>query len=142
MKTRVITVSLLAIGALLAAPTAIKISMLAAPLLAGGGVLVVTPNGAVQVGALGAGLSLVSNGIGGWTLVPATGTHVYGEKPSRNSDGSYSVVQSVAAGSLRVFRNGVRQSLTDDYTFDTTLHRITPGAGWQADDLVLVDYSR
>jgi hypothetical protein len=57
---------------LVAAPTTIRIGMLLGPTLANGGVLVLAPTGQVQVAMLGAGVSLISDGKGGYTIQSAT----------------------------------------------------------------------
>lgn len=145
MKLKRIGIVVLALtGVIFAAPTAIKIGMLAAPLITGGAVMVVTPTGQVTVAGIGSGIALTSNNQGGWTLSAAGGAHVVGEKPARNADGSYSVALQVSGSLLAVYRNGVRQASPDDYTFDLALQKIVPApaAGWQSDDLVVVDYVR
>ena len=57
---------------LVAAPTTIRIAMLAGPTLANGGVLVLAPTGQVQVATLGTGVSLVSDGKGGYSIQAAS----------------------------------------------------------------------
>ena len=124
-----------------AAPTTIRIAMLAAPTLAGGGVPVVTPTGQVMVATLGAGVSLVSNA-GGYTLQAASPNAAVGAKPTRQADGTLLLAQAAIAATLTVYRNGVRQSAGDDYTYDAATRTISPVAGfpWDVGDLVLADY--
>ncbi len=124
-----------------AAPTTVRIAMLAAPTLAGGGVLVVTPTGQVMVATLGAGISLVSNA-GGYTLQAASPNAAVGAKPTRQADGTLLLAQSATAATLTVYRNGVRQSAGDDYTYDAATRTISPVVGfpWDVGDLVLADY--
>ena len=63
-------------------------------------------------------------------------------KPARQQDGTYLVPQRAEASSLRIYRNGVRQSAGDDYTYDSNTRIVSPVAGhpWNDDDLVLCDY--
>ena len=128
--------------ALWAAPTSIRIAMLSGPALPNGAVLVVTQTGQVAVANLGAGVSLVTNN-GGYVLQAVVPNVVVGEKPARQADGTYLLSQAASAATVRVYRNGVRQSAGDDYTYDATTKRITPvaSAPWDASDLVLADYS-
>ena len=51
-------------------------------------------------------------------------------------------MRTPASGTLAVYRNGVRQSVGDDYAFDAAARSIAPVAGhpWNTDDLVQVDY--
>jgi hypothetical protein len=135
-------VIILAATLLIAAPTTIRIAMLAGPTLANGGVLVLAPTGQVQVATLGAGVSLISDGKGSYTLQAIVPKLMLGVKPARQQDGSYLLPDAATAAMLVVFRNGVRQSAGDDYTYDSTTKRITPVAAvsWNDDDLVLCDY--
>ena len=139
-KTLIILVVLATL--LVAAPTTIRIGMLLGPTLANGGVLVLAPTGQVQVATLGVGLSLVSDGKGGYVLQGTVPRLVVGVKPARQADGSYVLPDAATASMLVVFRNGVRQSLGDDYTYEVSTKVITPMAGfpWDATDLVLCDY--
>ncbi len=116
--------------------------MLLGPTLANGGVLVLAPNGQVQVAALGPGVALVGNDSGGYVLQGTVPKLVVGVKPARQQDGSYLLPDAATAAMLVVFRNGVRQSAGDDYTYDANTKTITPLAGfpWDASDLVLCDY--
>jgi len=129
---------------LVAAPTTIRIGMLLGPTLANGGVLVLAPNGQVQVATLGPGLALVRDAGGGYTLQGTVPKLVVGIKPARQADGTYVLPDAAAASMLVVFRNGVRQSAGDDYAYDPSTKTITPvvsmGSGWDASDLVLCDY--
>ena len=140
MRKAVIGTLLLA-AVLWAAPTTLRIAMLAAPPLAGGGVLVVTPTGQVVVATLGPGISLVSNA-GGYTIQAASTNATVGAKPTRQAAGTYLLAQAATAETLIVHRNGVRQSMADDYTYDATTKTISPVAGfpWDATDLILADY--
>ena len=83
--------------------------MLAGPVLANDGVLVLTPTGQVVVASVGTGVSLVANG-GGYTIQTATPNAAVGSKPTRQADGTYLWPQAATAASLVVYRNGVRQS--------------------------------
>lgn len=132
---------LLVAAVLWAAPTTIRIAMLAGPALAGGGVLVLTPTGQVVVATLGTGVSLVSNA-GGYTLQVASPRSTVGAKPTNQADGTFLLAQAATAATLIVYRNGVRQSVGDDYTYDAATKKISPVAGfaWDASDLVLADY--
>jgi hypothetical protein len=79
---------------------------------------------------------------GGYALQAQASNSVVGAKPSRQTDGTYLLPQPAIPASMKVYRNGVRQSAGDDYTFDAAASRITPVAAypWNTDDLVLVDY--
>jgi hypothetical protein len=138
---RAVALIVLLAAVLCAAPTTIRIAMLAAPALANGGVLVVTPTGQVAVATLGAGVSLVTNG-SGYTLQAAMPNTVVGSKPARQADGTYLLSQAATAATLIVYRNGVRQSVGDDYTYDAAAKKISPLAAypWDSSDLVLADY--
>jgi hypothetical protein len=140
LRKAIIGVVLMAV-VLWAGPTTVRIGMLLAPALANGGVLVVTPTGQVVVASVGAGVTLVANG-GGYTIQAATPNVVIGSKPAHQTDGTYLLAQAATAASLRVYRNGVRQSAGDDYTYDATAMKISPVAGypWDASDLVLADF--
>ncbi len=139
---RKLLIALAAATLLLAAPTTIRIGMLLGPTLANGGVLVLAPNGQVQVATLGAGVSLISDGKGGYTLQGTVPKLMLGVKPARQQDGTYLLPDAAAAPMLVVFRNGVRQSVGDDFTYNAATKLITPVAGfpWNDDDLVLCDY--
>jgi hypothetical protein len=142
MRKAIVGVVLLA-AVLWSAPTTIRIAMLAAPTLAGGGVLVVTPAGQIVVATLGTGFALVANG-GGYSLQAPTANAIIGAKPARQTDGTYLLAQSAIATTLIVHRNGVRQSAGDDYTYDAATKKISPIAGfpWDASDLVSASGSR
>jgi len=142
MLRKAITGVVLMAVVLWAGPTTVRIGMLLAPALANGGVLVVTPAGQVVVAGVGAGVTLVANG-GGYTIQAATPNVVVGSKPARQADGTHLIAQAATAASLRVYRNGVRQSAGDDYTYDATTMKISPvaGYGWDASDLVLADFA-
>jgi len=137
-------VIILAATLLIAAPTTIRIGMLLGPTMANGGVLVLAPTGQVQVATLGAGVSLISDGKGGYVLQGTVPKLTVGVKPARQQDGTYLLPDAATPSMLIVFRNGVRQSAGDDYAYDPNTKLITPvislGTGWDASDLILVDY--
>ena len=136
---RKILIGALAAVGLVLAQTTVRVGMLSGPSGAGR-VMVLAPNGAVTFAALGAGISLVDVG-GGWVL-QSTAARIVGEKPVRQPDGSYVIARTPASGTLALYRNGVRQSAGDDFTFDAAARKIAPVASlpWNSDDLVLVDY--
>lgn len=124
-----------------AGPTTVRIGMLLAPTLAGGGVLVVSPAGQVVVATLGTGITLAANGAG-YTIQATLPSSVVGVKPARQNDGTYVLSQTPVAATLIVHRNGLRMSVGDDYTYDPVAKKISPVTGypWDASDLVLADY--
>ena len=130
---------LVAVGLVLA-QTTVRVGMLSGP-TGGGRVMVIAPNGSVTFAALGAGITLVDTGGGAWVL-QSTAARIVGEKPVRQPDGSYVIARSPASGTLAVYRNGVRQSVGDDYAFDAATRKIAPVTSlpWNADDLVQADY--
>ena len=67
---------------------------------------------------------------------------VYGVKPALQQNGTYTLTDAAIAASLRVYRNGVRQSPGDDYAYDATSKTISPVAAnpWNATDLIICDY--
>ena len=131
--------ALVAVGLVLA-QTTVRVGMLSGPSGAVR-VMVIAPNGSVTFAALGAGIALVDTGGGGWVL-QSTAARIVGEKPVRQPDGSYVIARTPASGTLALYRNGVRQSAGDDFTFDAAARKIAPVASlpWNSDDLVLVDY--
>ena len=140
---KVLAIVLVAVVAgVLAAQTSVRVGMLSGPNGAGG-VLVLAPNGAITFATIGAGVSLV-NVNGGYVLQATTTARMLGEKPARQQDGTYVVAKTPTPGTMKVYRNGVRQSVGDDFTFDATARKIAPVAGhpWEVDDLVLVDYEQ
>ena len=131
---------LLAACLVLVAQTSVRLSMLSGP--AGpGGVIVLAPNGQVTFATIGTGLVL-DRGAGGYVLRAQSANRAVGAKLSLQSDGAYLLPQPAVPATLEVFRNGVRQSAGDDYTFDSATRKITPvpGSPWSTDDLVLADY--
>jgi len=106
-----------------------------------GGILVLAPNGSVTFATIGAGIDLVQS-TGGWVLQAQSQQHVVGAKPQRQADGSYLLPQGANPDSLQVYRNGVRQSAGDDYTYEAATRMITPVVAhpWFPDDLVLADF--
>ena len=104
--------------------------------------MVLAPNGTITFATVGAGISLVQGAGGGYVLQAQMVNRVVGAKPARQADGTFLLAQSALAGTLRVFRNGVRQSVGDDYTYDAAGRKITAVTGipWSTDDLVLVDF--
>ena len=142
MLRKAIVGAVLMVMVLWAGPTTVRIGMLLAPALANGGVLAVTPTGQVVLAGVGSGVTLVANG-GSYSIQAATPNVVVGAKPVRQADGTYLLPQAATAASLRVYRNGVRQSAGDDYTYDATAMKISPVAGyaWDASDLVLADFA-
>lgn len=142
-KLRKLFLALVPVAAvgLLVAQTTVRVDMLSGP-SGGGRVMVLAPNGNVTFATIGAGITLVDTGGGAWVLQAQASARVLGEKPVRQPDGTYVVARTPAAGSLAVYRNGVRQSVGDDYAFDAAARSIAPVAGhpWNTDDLVLVDY--
>lgn len=142
-KKRFLFTLLITTTILLAAPTTIKLGMLLGPVVSSGAILILTPTGQVQYATIGTGLALTSDGLGGFTLTATSGgSNIYGEKLTRQPDGTFVISQTPITGTLRVHRNGVRQSSGDDYTYDPLTKRITPLLGWNTDDLILVDYVR
>jgi hypothetical protein len=140
MRKILIVLLLVVAAGLLVAQTSVRVGMLSGPTGAGG-VLVLAHNGQITFATIGAGIALVSAN-GGYVLQAQTSPRVLGEKPVRQPDGTYVVARPPAPGTLAVYRNGVRQSVGDDYAFDAAARKIAPVAGhpWEADDLVLVDY--
>ena len=130
------------VAGVLAAQTSVRVGMLSGP-TGSGGVLVLAPNGAITFATIGAGITLVSVN-GGYVLQVQATAAVVGEKPARQQDGTYVVAKTPTPGTMKVYRNGVRQSVGDDFTFDATARKIAPVAGhpWEVDDLVLVDYEQ
>ena len=142
---KALIVLLVVAAALAAAPTTIRIAMLAGPLLANGGVLVLAPNGQVQVASIGTGVSLTSTGNGAYVLQAVVPNLAVGVKPARQQDGTYLLPQQPNQATLMVYRNGVRQSPGDDYNYDASTKTIrpivpSPWNAWNDDDIVLADY--
>ena len=138
-------VGLVVVTVLAAGPTMIPLGILAAPAVPNGGVMTVTPNGQVVVATLGAGVSLVNNN-GAWSLVAAQPREVLSIKPALQQNGTYVLPDAAIPGTLRVYRNGVRQSPGDDYAYDQPSKTISPVAAspWNQNgftDLVLCDYT-
>ena len=135
-----LTAALVAAVGVLLAQTTVRVGMLSGPSGAGR-VMVLAPNGNVTFASIGAGIALVDTGGGGWVL-QSTAAQIVGEKPVRQPDGSYVIARTPASGTLALYRNGVRQSAGDDFTFDAAARKIAPVASlpWNGDDLVLVDY--
>ena len=72
---------------------------------------------------------------------------VWGEKPTGTINGTnkiFTVSQAYVAGKLRVFRNGVRQTITDDYTetSSTTFEFVeAPVVDGEGAEKILIDYT-
>jgi hypothetical protein len=140
MRRTVLVLLVLAVM-LAAAPTMIPLGMLAAPALSGGGVMAVAPTGQVVVAQLGVGISLVnSNNV--WTIQAMQPREVYSIKPAMQPNGTYTLTDAAIAATLRVYRNGVRQSPGDDFAYDLSSKTVSPVAAnpWGASDLILCDY--
>jgi hypothetical protein len=129
---------LLLVVGLMMAQTSVRIGMITGP-VSPGGVMVLAPNGQITFATIGPGI-VMTQSAGGYVLQMSV-NRVVGGKPARQADGSY-LLPHPAMETLRVFRNGVRQSSGDDYTFDLATRKILPVADvpWDASDLVLVDY--
>jgi hypothetical protein len=121
----------------LAAQTRVPTSVLTGP-SGPGGVLVVTAQGGVAMATLGSGIELAANG-NSFVLRALSLQRATNVKPTRQADGSYLLTNPASA--VTVYRNGVRQSPGDDYTYDPPTRAIVPVTGWPwlADDLVLCD---
>jgi hypothetical protein len=130
---------LLAVG-LMMAQTSVRIGMISGP-VSPGGVMVLAPNGQITFATIGPGI-LLDKGTGGYVLRVQSANRVLGAKLSWQADGTYLLPQTALPASLLVYRNGVRQSAGDDYTFESATRKIAPVAGysWDASDLVLVDF--
>jgi hypothetical protein len=137
----VIGIVLMAAGLALLAQTTVRLGMLSGQASLGG-VMVLAPNGTITFATVGSGLALVQGAGGGYVLQAQSVNRVVGAKPARQADGTYLLQQMAVAASLRVYRNGVRQSAGDDYTYDAAARRITAVTGipWSTDDLILVDF--
>ena len=140
-RVLIIVAVLLMAALVLLAQTSVRLGMISGP-AGGGGVMVLAPNGAITFATIGAGISLVQGAGGGYVLQAQAVNRIVGTKPVRQTDGTYLLPQAVVPASLRVYRNGVRQSAGDDYTFDAAARRITPVTGfpWSTDDLILADF--
>ena len=132
-----------AVVGLLVAQTTVRVNMISGP-TGGGRVMVLAPNGNVTFASIGAGITLVDTGGGAWVLQSQATAAIVGEAPVRQPDGSYLIARPPLPGTLRVYRNGLRQKLDADYTFDAATRKLTPIAPapyeWNVDDLIQVDY--
>lgn len=139
-KAVLIAIVLMAAGLAVLAQTTVRLGMLSGPVSLGG-VMVLTPTGQITFATIGPGI-LLDKGTGGYVLRAQSANRVLGAKLSSQSDGTYLLPQTALPASLLVYRNGVRQSAGDDYTFDSATRKIAPVAGvpWDASDLVLIDY--
>lgn len=141
-KLFLVAIPVAAVG-LLVAQTTVRTNMISGP--AGGGrVMVLAPNGSVTFATIGAGLTLVDTGGGAWVLQAQTVVSVVGETPVRQPDGTYLIARVPATGTLRVYRNGLRQKFDGDFSFDVATRKLKPIAAapyeWNVDDLIQVDY--
>lgn len=134
----------LIVGAALLSQTRITAPQLAGAPSAAGMVYVVTAAGAVVMADLGPGLTLDTSGarpvLRASVLAPMLPTRVYGEVVAMPADGFYALKSAPAPGTLRLYRNGIRQSEGTDYTLSGV--RITPAAAYAAGtaDLLVADY--
>lgn len=130
-----IVLSVVIVGVVMA-QTRVKTSMLLGPIADTGRVLMLSPTGAIIFAQIGSNITLIDGVL--QVTIPA---RTIGEKPIRQEDGSYQIQAKPKSGILIVYRNGVRQALTDDYTFDGN-QIITPNATypWDSSDLILADY--
>jgi hypothetical protein len=129
------------VGVLVAAPTMIPLGMLAAPAIANGGVMTVSPTGQIVVAQLGTGVSLVYNN-NVWKISAVLPNAKFNVKPVLQTNGTYTLTDSAISATLLVYRNGVRQSPVDDYAYDQPSKTISPVAAnpWNSTDLILCDY--
>ena len=103
-----------AVVGLLVAQTTVRVNMISGP-TGGGRVMVLAPNGNVTFASIGAGITLVDTGGGAWVLQSQATAAGVGEAPVRQPDGSYLIARPPLPGTLRVYRNGLRQKLDADY---------------------------
>lgn len=101
-------------------------------------------NGAAGLNFVGAGVT-AAPGSGGFATITipgggASNTQVTNEHPTDNGDGTYTLAHSPVAGSLTVYKNGVRMNpgAGNDYTLAGTI--ITSLADYDATDLWTADY--
>lgn len=104
------------------------------------GVTVVNP--ATTMDFVGAGVSATNPSAGKATVTVSgsSGTAAYGESPTDNANGTYTLSHTPIAGTVIVYKNGARQNVGagNDYTISgSTITRLDT---YVATDVFLVDY--
>jgi len=141
MRLILLAIVLAALGAAQTQPRASQVKQ---PTVAAASVMVVLPTGAVVYAQLDvAGFTLdtsvsppmlrakTTNG-----TVPAAASVPVVYKLSRNTDLSYALPPVGKA--LHIFRNGLLQTLTTDYTITSNILRFTPAGCCEADEAITV----
>ena len=134
---RIVLVGLACVAAIVAlAQTRPSISQIKAPVVANGRLLAIV-NGRLVMASLGAGVQLVQ--VGSAYELRATAQLASEAKLTRAADGSWAVPNGCTLQA--VYRNGLRQLRTVDYSISGSSLRFTDGSGdpSEADDIVVVE---
>lgn len=128
--------------------TSVKPSQLSGEPLAAGSVFVVLPSGLVAQADFGPGLSLVLSASGGRPQLVVTipsvtlPTFIIGERPTSSGPLSYALANDPVVGSVKVYRNGIRQYSPGDYTLAGRVLTFVSAYASDPSPTILCDYTK
>lgn len=140
--------SLILLAIPLLAQTAVPPVQLRGEAMPAGSIFVVLPSGLVAQATLGPGISITLDGNGkpifSVTIPtpPPTQVEIVGERPAASGGSStiFVLANAPLASSLKVFRNGIRQYVGQDYTLSGQTITFVPALAGDASPTVVCDY--